>query len=677
MGKYSLIPGVEVVLDGQHHKLHLVLPGNVFQFVRIEDGMLRNLPQPELLRLIAKGGCRVAGHEGARVACRSISGSSTSKRLFLDELPDALQKTAKYRLAYVTGVLKAKPRSLSRAALAPVIAEIKRHLDTPGPAPHPATVAKWVRQFAAHGNDARALVDQHHRKGRRQRQVPDSLIELVDDAIDEHYLKHKGCSITDLVGYVKIAIRQRNKDLPKPCWIDATASYGLIRRQIKKRDPYAACVAREGINAARRKFQSAVGIHYADAPLEVAEIDHTTLDVFLVDEKTMLPLGRPTLTICVDKATRCVLGFHLGFNSTSASAVAQCLRHSFLPKIDLEVKYPSVKNQWEPFGVPETLVIDNALEFIGTHAEAICESFGITVQKSPRKSPWFKPVIERLIGSVNRGIAHKLPGTSFSNIQGRGDYDSPAEAVITLDRMNEILLIWIVDVYHHQKHDALGSYPISVWRDKIQTMLLPPLPDSVDDLEAMLGDIQTRQLRGNGVQIDDVEYNSLELAALWKRLGAGSVEVTVRLNPENIGYAYVIAPDTKEVIRVPARDMRYAENLTIFQHRVIKDHARKHFEDTSEENRLAAKEQIMKIVEEEMFSKKMSARKRAKQLKTTETPKSGDTTVRPSERSTPVEMPPEQLALLPSPDVARPAPFKPATLDVEHSDDSRRPETDK
>lgn len=668
MGKFSLLPGVEVCLDGQNYKLHLILADNVFQFVRVEDGALRNVPQPELLRMLAKGACAIARHVGARVACRNISALGKRKPLNLDGLPESLQEAAKTRLAYVLAVRKAKPSSLSRAALAPIVAETKLRLGTSDPAPHPATVAKWFRQYKQNGDDVRALVDQNYRKGRRQRRVSDALIEFVDAAIDGHYLKSEGSTIGEIVDEVKIAIKNHNSNLPKEFWICGEPSYGLVRRQIKKRDPYAVCVAREGPDAARRKFQHAVGIHYVDNLLEVAEIDHTMFDIFLIDEKTMLPLGRPTLTLCVDKATRCILGYHLGFNGTSASAVAQCLRHSFLPKVDLQLKYPSIRNNWEPFGVPETLVIDNGLEFLGSHADALAQSFGITIQKSPRKAPWFKPMIERIIGTMNRGVAHKIPGATFSNIKDRGDYDSPAKAVLTLDRMNEILNIWITDIYHHQKHSALGRYPISVWREKIQTTILPPLPDNVDDLEAMLGESHSRQWRSTGVQFDDLEYNSLELASVWKRLGGGSREVTIRVNPENIDHVYVIVPDTQEVIRVPARDMRYAENLTSFQHKVIKAYARKQFKDFSAENRLVAKEQIKKITEEAMFDKKMSVRKKAKKLRLKVVSESGESASRPSDASVAIETPIKQLELLPSPDAERGTPYKPETLEVEQAD---------
>jgi transposase InsO family protein len=41
----------------------------------------------------------------------------------------------------------------------------------------------------------------------------------------------------------------------------------------------------------------------------VVQIDHTSVDVIVVDERDRLPLGRPCLTLAIDVATRVVLGF--------------------------------------------------------------------------------------------------------------------------------------------------------------------------------------------------------------------------------------------------------------------------------------------------------------------------------------------------------------------------------
>ena len=43
------------------------------------------------------------------------------------------------------------------------------------------------------------------------------------------------------------------------------------------------------------------------------EIDQMPLDLFIVDDKTGLPLGRPSLTVCIDKRSRRILASQISF----------------------------------------------------------------------------------------------------------------------------------------------------------------------------------------------------------------------------------------------------------------------------------------------------------------------------------------------------------------------------
>lgn len=123
--------------------------------------------------------------------------------------------------------------------------------------------------------------------------------------------------------------------------------------------------------------------------MERVEIDHTRLDIFVVDEETMLPLGRPWLTLCVDVHTRCILGFDLSFDPPSHASVARCLKHAILPKGNLKALYPNVRGTWDMFGIMETLVCDNGPEFHCESLEVGCLTLGINIQYCPRKKPWF------------------------------------------------------------------------------------------------------------------------------------------------------------------------------------------------------------------------------------------------------------------------------------------------
>ena len=67
-------------------------------------------------------------------------------------------------------------------------------------------------------------------------------------------------------------------------------------------------------------------------PLERAEIDHTNLDLFAIDDETLLPLGRPWFSACEDDYTRCILGMFVGFIPPSFLTVSLCLKDVFRPK---------------------------------------------------------------------------------------------------------------------------------------------------------------------------------------------------------------------------------------------------------------------------------------------------------------------------------------------------------
>ena len=46
-------------------------------------------------------------------------------------------------------------------------------------------------------------------------------------------------------------------------------------------------------------------------PLERVEFDDTQLDLFVVDERTKLPIGRPWLTLRICAFTKLIIGYHL------------------------------------------------------------------------------------------------------------------------------------------------------------------------------------------------------------------------------------------------------------------------------------------------------------------------------------------------------------------------------
>ena len=56
-------------------------------------------------------------------------------------------------------------------------------------------------------------------------------------------------------------------------------------------------------------------------PLELVQIDHTLVDIMVVDDLQRESMGRPWVTIAFDVATRVVLAFILSLNPPSATSV--------------------------------------------------------------------------------------------------------------------------------------------------------------------------------------------------------------------------------------------------------------------------------------------------------------------------------------------------------------------
>ncbi|WP_341858101.1 hypothetical protein [Sinorhizobium medicae] len=55
-------------------------------------------------------------------------------------------------------------------------------------------------------------------------------------------------------------------------------------------------------------------------------------DVFVVDEETRQPIGRPWLTLAMDVCSRMVMGFYLTMDAPSRLSTSLCLLHSVFDK---------------------------------------------------------------------------------------------------------------------------------------------------------------------------------------------------------------------------------------------------------------------------------------------------------------------------------------------------------
>ena len=204
--------------------------------------------------------------------------------------------------------------------------------------------------------------------------------------------------------------------------------------------------AREGAISARDGFRPVIGEYRADHALQIVHIDHTPVDVFVVDAVHRRPIQRPWLTLAIDAASRMVAGFYLSPEAPSAASVALAIHHAVMPKFEwLEAR--GVKGDWPVSGLPDVIHVDNGREFRSRALARGAAEYGVSLVHRPAATPHYGGHIERLIGTM-MGAVHLLPGTTFSSIADRGAYDPEKHAAMTLDELERWLALQIVGRYH-------------------------------------------------------------------------------------------------------------------------------------------------------------------------------------------------------------------------------------
>ncbi len=532
-----------------------------------------------------------------------------------DQLPEDLQEEAKTRFAYVTRIRSESPRFFTDQTLSPIAEAVWKTLHKPETIPHWHTLKRWWDRFQESGEDIRSLVTKHDNKGNRQRRYPSETLAFVEQAVSEAYLSSQRCTAKETLLKAKELVQAHNKTLPSPLQTPYP-TLSLVKRAIDAVPQFERVAARYGWTEAKRRFRTVLGELGAEHLLQKVEIDHTVADIVVLDDYSYMPLGRPYITLALEILSRSVLGLYIGFEPPSFASVAQCLKHAFTPKTGLNSLYPSVKNEWGCHGIPLKIVVDNGLEFHSKHFENTCHSLGIEIDYAPRKEGWKKPHVERVLGTMSSDLLHNLPGTTFSSIDERGDYNSLKEATITLSMFREIVIKWIVDIYHQRKHRTLGQPPAVVWRDHYDPSNIPFAP-SIAELDALVGATATRVLNHEGIQINNLKYNSRELGELRKRVGP-EVKVVVRYDPTDLEFVHVIDPETNASIRATALKRDYAKGLSKWSHDVCRRYARDHLGDHEDDDALLqARAAIQDIVKAAIREKRSVTRKRAARFSTT------------------------------------------------------------
>ena len=473
------------------------------------------------------------------------------------------------------------------------------------------TLYRWLNRYLSTGAISSLVPSYKERGGKGKTRLDEDTEKIIKSFIDSEYLTKQKLPASKLIENIKIYFKQAGMVAP---------SDNTIRNRINAENYGKTLRLRNGKSEYLSKFNPVRDSFNADFPLEIVQIDHTPLDIMVVDEIMRKPIGRPYITIALDIFSRMIYGFYVTLQAPSFFSAGQALYMGIMPKNNY-LESLGVEGNWNIYGIPKSMTIhlDNAAEFRGDGLKRFCQEFNIGIDFRPRGAPYYGGHIERVVKTMNMRI-HTLSGTTFSNPKERGEYDSEAKAVFTLKELEKWIAEFIVNVYHKSIHSELNMTP----EKKYETGILGDdktagtgLPDIIDREEAeririSLLPITERSVQKDGISFENIKYYS-DVLRKYIRIrdnnGRKRKFFTIRFDPRDISTIYFYEPELKMYFPIPYRNMGNP-CVSIWDIREAKRYLKKEGLKDYDETRLFQALKKLNKLEAESFEKTKSARRK-------------------------------------------------------------------
>ncbi|MCW3767806.1 MULTISPECIES: Mu transposase C-terminal domain-containing protein [Paenarthrobacter] len=389
--------------------------------------------------------------------------------------------------------------------------------------------------------------------GKGRNRLPEPVEQITRDLIRRRFMTRQKLSVAALHRDIAQACTQKGLKPPTRNTVD---------RRISMLNPVEVGRRREGPDAVRTLQAAGGKVPLIPSVLDQVQIDHTIIDVVIVDERERQSIGRPYLTVAIDVFSRALVGMVVTLEPPSAVSVGLCLAHAvgdkrpWLERLGLEV-------DWSMSGKPKSLFLDNASEFKSEALRRGCEQHGIGLSYRPLGQPHYGGIVERVIGTAMRRI-HELPGTTFSNPGERGRYDSERLAALTLPELEKWLVLAVAS-YHGTVHSTLGQTPAAKWAVGVAATGVPAVAANQTSFLVDFLPVIRRTLTRTGFVVDHVHYFANALKP-WISHRGKLEPFIVRRDPRDISRIWVLEPDGRHYVEVPYRSIANPP-ISMWEHR--------------------------------------------------------------------------------------------------------------
>lgn len=154
---------------------------------------------------------------------------------------------------------------------------------------HPSTLYRWIKAYEQAGTLTILIPKYNERGGKGQTRVETESELIINKVIQDLYL-HKQ-KLTPKQVYFEVKRRCTTAKVKIP-------HENTVRNRIKALEDKQVIKMRESRRHAERLYRNTDGVFPSgNYPLEVIQIDHTPVDLIIVDGQYRKPIGRPFLTL--------------------------------------------------------------------------------------------------------------------------------------------------------------------------------------------------------------------------------------------------------------------------------------------------------------------------------------------------------------------------------------------
>ncbi|MBS0251300.1 MAG: DDE-type integrase/transposase/recombinase, partial [Proteobacteria bacterium] len=420
----------------------------------------------------------------------------------------------------------------------------------------PRSVRRLVAQFRDGNEDSLALVPKTAGRRPGRRLLSPVVEKLIHDVLTRSYVTKQRPSFAYVYRQLKFICHERNISAP---------SEKAVKARLLDFDPVRLARRRHGPKEAQ-KLKPVFGEGpRAEYPLNIIQIDHTPFDSIPVDERHRKDVRRPYVTFAIDLYSRCIVGFHVDYEAPSATTVALCLLNVVEDK-DVFLQRNGIEGTWPICGIPEVVHVDNGKEF---HSLALTQGaviHGIELRYRPPAKPWYGGTIESRIKRFMQLAHDEIPGTTRSNVQDRGEYQSEKAAALTLNEIRKWLTLAVLE-YHEEVQAGIGEPPIERLKFGLEQLRKPrQITGAAKDFAIAFLPMTRRKLRRDGFQVDHFHYYSHELDYYIARRDRFPDGFEIRQDPRNMAYVWAKRPDEEGYMELASRNVAEG-NIMKWEHK--------------------------------------------------------------------------------------------------------------